>query len=133
MASRPLPNPGPTIEIEPYRKVVIHEVIENSFRDLIDSILLSTRSAGGTTIPLLQWCNGVVFQVQPFNPNSEIVIREQLNGVIHLSAISFAVKDNFESEVRTPQGTVRLVNVSINPTWVALSVQLKGRAVLKSG
>ena len=133
MASQPSSQSGPIIEIEPYRKVVIHEVIENGFKDLIDSILMTTRAAGGTTIPLLQWCNGIVFQIQPFNPASETLIREQLNGVIHISAVSFALKDKFEAEIRSPQGTVRLVDVSINPTWVALSNQLKARAVLKSG
>ena len=133
MASPPSSQSGPTIEIEPYRKVVIHEVIENGFKDLIDSILMTTRAAGGTTIPLLQWCNGIVFQIQPFNPASETLIKEQLNGVIHLSAVSFALKEKFETEIRLAQGTVRLVDVSINPTWVALSNQLKTRAMLKSG
>jgi hypothetical protein len=115
----------PRIEIEPYRRVVIHEVIENNFKDFVDSILISSRAAGGTAIPVLQWCNGLVFTVQAFNPNSDSVIREQMNGTVHISAVNFAPKEKFESEVRTAQGTVRLIDVSINPTWVALTAQLK--------
>ncbi len=131
MASRPNTPPAPIIEIEPYRKLVIHEVVESPFKDLIDQILMTTRAAGGTTIPQVQWCNGVVFIVQQFNPNSEIVIREQLNGVIHFGAVSFALKEKFESEVRTPQGTIRLVDVSANSTWVAVSNQLKAMSSQK--
>ncbi len=131
MASRPNTRTGPIIEIEPYRKLVIHEVVESSFQDLIDQILMTTRAAGGTTIPQVQWCNGVVFIVQQFNPNSEIVIREQLNGVVHFGAVSFALKEKFESEVRTPQGTIRLVDVTANSTWVALSNQLKAISTQK--
>ncbi len=131
MASRPNNPTGPIIEIEPYRKLVIHEVVESAFKDFIDQILMTTRAAGGTTIPQVQWCNGVVFIVQQFNPNSDVVIREQLNGVIHFGAVSFALKEKFEAEVRTPQGTIRLVDVSANTTWVALSNQLKAISTQK--
>ena len=117
--------PPPKIEIEPYRKVVIHEVIENNFKDFVDSILVGSRAAGGTGIPVLQWCNGMVFSIQPFNPNSEALIKEQMQGTIHMSSVNFAVKEKFESEVRTPQGTIRLIDVSVNPTWVALTNELK--------
>lgn len=116
------------IVIEPYKKIVIHEIIENRFNDLVATILSGTRAAGGTTIPMMFWCNGVVFQIQPFNPNSDQVIGEQLKGTIHWAAVTFATKEKFEAEVRSSEGTVRLVDQSANRNFVELAALLKTRS-----
>lgn len=118
----------PEITIEPYRKIVIHEVIEYQFNEYVELVLTGTRAAGGTTIPLVQWCNGIVFQVVPFNPNSDAVIEQQLEGTVHYSSVSFALKEKFEPEVRSPLGTLRLINASANPNFVALADLLRQRS-----
>jgi hypothetical protein len=125
-------NHQPEIIVEPYKKIVVHELIEYHFDDMIDTILLGTRAAGGTTVPILQWCNGVVFQIQPFNPNSDTVIEEQMHGVIHYAAVTFAMKEKFEAEVRKPLGIVRLVDTSVNPNFVVLTETLKAYSKLKN-
>ena len=119
---------APEISIEPYKRIVIHELIEYRFADLVDLILVSAHAAGGTTVPLIQWCNGVVFQIQPFNPNSERVIEEQLKGVVHYNAVTFALKEKFEHEVRNGLGMVRLIDSSVNPNFVTLTEALKKRS-----
>ena len=119
------------ISIEPYRKIVIHEVIELGFHDLIDQILNQTRAVGGGAIPMLSWCNGMVFQISSFNPNSEEIIRESLRGTIHYSAVTFALKDSFEREIIRPGGTIRLVNQAANANFTALSEVLKRNSKLK--
>jgi len=121
----------PEIIIEPYKKIVIHEVIEYQFNDYVELVLTGTRAAGGTTIPLVQWCNGIVFQVVPFNLNSEAVIEQQLEGTVHYNSVSFALKERFEPEVRSPLGTLRLINASANPNFVALADLLRQHSKYK--
>jgi hypothetical protein len=116
------------IVIEPYRKVVIHEVVEQRLSDLIEAMASQTRAAGGTTIPMMNWCNGVIFQIVPFTSDSEAVIEEQLKGVIHYSSVVFATKELFEREVRVSNETVRLIDQSANSTFVRLGEVLKKRA-----
>jgi hypothetical protein len=120
------------IVIEPYKKIVIHEIIENKFNDLVAMIVSGTRAAGGTTIPMLFWCNGVVFQIVPFDPHSEQVIGEQLKGTVHYAAVTFATKQKFEPEVRLPDGTVRLIDQRANPNFMKLAEVLKSRAQYQS-
>ncbi len=122
----------PEIVIEPYKRIVIHEAIEYRFDDYVELVLTGARAAGGTTIPLIQWCNGIVFQVVPFNPSSEKVIEQQLEGVVHYSTVSFALKEKYEPEVRLALGTLRLVNAGANPSFVALADMLKQRSKFKS-
>jgi hypothetical protein len=113
------------ISIEPYKKIIVHEIIELSFYDLIDQMINQTRSVGGSTIPMLSWCNGMVFQISSFNPNSDEIIKESLKGIIHYAAVTFAPKDAFEREIIRPTGTVLLVNQSANANFTALAEVLK--------
>ena len=122
----------PEIVIEPYKKIVIHEVIEYRFDDYVDLVLTGARAAGGTTIPIIQWCNGIVFQVVPFNLNSEKVIEQQLEGVVHYGTVSFALKERYEPEVRLALGTLRMVNASANSNFIAIADMLKQRSKFKT-
>ena len=119
------------ISIEPYRKIVVHETLEVGFNDLIDQILNQTRAAGGTTIPMLSWCNGVAFQIVPFNSTSEEIIKESLKGTVHYAAVTFALKAVFEREIIRKGGTVLLVNQSANANFIALAEVMKTSAKLK--
>ena len=116
------------IVIEPYKRIVIHEVIEYRLNDMIELIISGARAAGGTTIPMMNWCNSIVFQFLPFSPDSEEVIAEQLKGIIHYSSVSFAVKETFEREVRIREGTVQLIDQSANSNFVKLAQVLKAGA-----
>ncbi|MGQ9781057.1 MAG: hypothetical protein ACUVQ8_02215 [Nitrososphaeria archaeon] len=118
------------VVIEPYRKIVVHELIEYVLEDWIDMILAGIRSVGGT-MPTLFWCNGVVFQTSPFNPNSESIIKEQLKGIVHYSAVTFALKEKFESEIRSDKGTILLIDVSANPNFAKLAQKLKANSRLQ--
>jgi hypothetical protein len=116
------------IVIEPFKKIVVHEIVELRLTDWVEMIISGTRAAGGTTIPMVNWCNGVAFQVQPFNPESEEVISEQLKGIVHYAAVTFATKERFEREIRISEGTIRLVDQSANPNFVKLAKVLKTKA-----
>jgi len=116
------------IAYEPYRKIVIHEVVEFKLADLVTQLVAGASAAGGTTIPSIQWCGGVVFTIVPFNPNSEEVISEQLKGIVHYASVVFAVKERFESEVRTRAGTIRLLDASAASNFVRLAAELRKMA-----
>ena len=83
------------IAIEPWKKLIIHEVIEYKFDDWVKQIAFSTRSSGGG-IPTMQWTNGIVFSPANF-PTTNATVEEQLNGVLHWSSVSFAIKEKFEN------------------------------------
>jgi len=111
------------ITIEPWKKLVIHEVIEYKFDDWVKQIAFSTRTSGGA-IPTMQWANGVVFSPANF-PTTNSVMDEQLKGTLHWSSVSFAIKEKFENQIVRENATINLVDVSINEIFKELVEKLK--------
>ncbi len=112
------------IEYQPFKKIVVHEVIKYSFEELVTEVLLQARALGGTAVPSLGWCNGVAFIIQQF-PLTEAIVEEMLRGVVHYAGVLYAIKESYEPEVRTQLGIVRLVNRCNNPNFVKLAEFLK--------
>ncbi|QUC64774.1 hypothetical protein NsoK4_00320 [Nitrosopumilus sp. K4] len=111
------------ISIEPWKKLVIHEVIEYKFDDWVKQIAFSTRSSGGA-IPTMQWTNGIVFSPANF-PTTNTTVEEQLKGTLHWSSVSFAIKEKFERQIVIENATINLVDVSVNEIFKELSHTLK--------
>ena len=103
-------------------KLVVHEVIEYSFDDLVRLLLSQARAAGG--ISSINWCNGMVFQHSAF-PDTESFVLEKLKGIIHYSSVVFAPKERFERQVVRDAGTLNLVDVSANAIFQQLTDMLK--------
>ncbi len=114
------------IMIEPWKKLVIHEVIEYRFEDWVRQIAFSTRTSGGA-IPTMQWTDGIVFSPANF-PTTNATVEEQLKGVLHWSSVSFAVKERFEKQIVAENATINLVDVSVNEIFKRLAVELKGHS-----
>ena len=111
------------ITIEPWKKLVIHEVIEYKFDDWVKQIAFSTRTSGGA-IPTMQWTNGIVFSPANF-PTTNATIEEQLKGILHWSSVSFAIKEKFKKQIVIENATINLVDVSVNEIFKELSIILK--------
>lgn len=111
------------ISIEPWKKLVIHEVIEYKFDDWVKQIAFSTRSSGGA-IPTMQWTNGIVFSPANF-PTTNVTVEEQLKGILHWSSVSFAIKEKFEKQIVIENATINLVDVSVNEIFKELALNLK--------
>ena len=111
------------ISIEPWKKLIIHELIEYKFDDWVKQIAFSSRTSGGG-IPTMQWADGVVFSPANF-PTTDSVMEEQLKGTLHWSSISFALKEKFEKQIVTENATLNLVDVSVNEIFRKLAVELK--------
>ena len=114
------------ITIEPWKKLIIHEIIEYQFDDWVKQIAFSTRSSGGG-IPTMQWTNGIVFTSSSL-PTTNATVEEQLKGVLHWSSVSFAIKEKFEKQIVKENATINLVDVSVNEIFNKLSVELKAQS-----
>ena len=114
------------ISVEPWEKLVIHEVIEYRFEDWVKQIAFSTRTSGGG-IPTMQWTDGIVFSPANF-PTTNATIKEQLKGILHWSSVSFAIKDKFEKQIVSDNATINLVDVSVNEIFKKLASELKMRS-----
>ena len=114
------------ISIEPWKKLVIHEVIEYKFEDWLKQIAFSSRTSGGA-IPTMQWANGIVFSPLNF-PTTNSVMDEQLKGILHWSSVSFSMKEKFEKQIVTENATINFVDVSANETFNKLAEELKSRS-----
>ncbi len=112
------------VAIEPWKRLVVHEVIEYAFDDLVRIVLSQSRAAGGG-IASMNWCNGLVFQHSAF-PDTESVVQEKLKGTVHYSSVVFAKKEKFERQIVKENGTLNLVDVSANPIFLQLTEVLKG-------
>ncbi|MEK6831391.1 MAG: hypothetical protein AABY17_01365 [Thermoproteota archaeon] len=121
------------ISIEPWKKLVIHEVIEYKFDEWVKQIAFSTRSSGGA-IPTMQWTNGIVFSPSNF-PTTNITVEEQLKGILHWSSVSFAIKEKFEKQIVIENATINLMDVSVNEIFKELAQKLKKQSkfVINSG
>lgn len=114
------------ISIEPWKKLVIHEVIEYKLEDWIKQIAFSTRTSGGG-IPTMQWIDGIVFSPANF-PTTNATIEEQLQGILHWSSVSFAIKPTFEKQIVSENATINLVDVSVNEIFKKLAIELKAQS-----
>ena len=122
------------ISVEPWKKLIIHEVIEYKFDDWVKQIAFSTRSSGGA-IPTMQWTNGIVFSPANF-PTTNASVEEQLKGILHWSSVSFAIKEKFEKQIVKENATINLVDVSVNEIFKELATSLKAQSkytTLESG
>ena len=57
------------IIIEPWKQLVIHEVLEQKFEDWLTHIIAGARAAGGG-IPTIFWAGGIAFHFATF-PDTE--------------------------------------------------------------
>lgn len=111
------------ISVEPWTKLIIHEIIEYKFDDWVKQIAFSSRTSGGG-IPTMQWADGVAFSPVNF-PTTNVVMEEQLKGVLHWSSVSFAIKEKFENQIVRENATLNLVDVSVNEIFRKLAAELK--------
>ena len=111
------------IIIEPWKELVIHEVLELKFDDWITQIIASARSAGGG-IPTIFWAGGLAFHFATF-PDTETIVQEKLKGRIHYSSVTFAIKEKFEKQVIREGGAVNFTDVTHNEIFSKLAEKLR--------
>ncbi len=118
------------ISIEPWKKLVVHEVVEYTFDDFVYKTMESAQ-ATGTGIRTLNWASGVAFQAHVF-PDTDTIIQEKLKGTIHYGSVTFAIKEKFEKQVIKDNATINFVDASINEIFNQLANKLKEHSKYKS-
>ncbi len=118
------------IIVEPWKKLVIHELLEYKFEDLAKLVATQSVQQGGTAIPTISWAEGAAFLISPFPDESEVIIEEKLKGIIHYNTILFALKPVFEAEIfmRGSQIRINLIDVGTNEIFRLLAQTLKTHA-----
>jgi hypothetical protein len=111
------------IVIEPWKKLVIHEIIEYNFDDWVTQIAFGSKTAGGA-IPTMNWVNGVVFQSFNF-PDTNVMVEEKLKGILHWSSVMFAIKEKYEKQIIKDNATINFIDVSVNEIFRELAEKLK--------
>ncbi len=111
------------IAIEPWKRLVIHEVVEHKFDDFVQMIASQNRAVGGG-IPTVSWSNGIVFTFAPL-PDTDGVVQEKLKGTIHWGSVIFAIKEKFERQIMRENVTINFVDVSINEIFTSVTKLLR--------
>lgn len=122
------------IVVEPWKKLIIHELLEYKFEDLAKLVGTQSVQQGGTAIPTISWAEGVAFLISPFPDESEVIIEEKLKGIIHYNTVLFALKPGFEAEIfmRGSQIRINLIDVGTNEIFRLLANTLKSHAKLSA-
>jgi hypothetical protein len=112
----------------PTEEVVVHQVLESGnkiifFEDVVKQMLVREIPV----IPTVDWIDGIAFAVLQF-PDTEDIVREELKGRIHYSAVLFT-KIPYQSEFVVNLGKedirVRLRKADNNPDFIDLVEFLK--------
>ena len=116
------------IIIEPWKKLIIHEVIEFKFEDWLNQVIASSQAGSG--ILLMNWANGIAFNAYTF-PDTDPIVQEKLKGTLHYSSITFAIKEKFEQQIIKGGATINFSDASVNETYGKLAEKLKEQSKYK--
>jgi len=109
---------------EPYKKVVIHEIVQYDLQTLIHLHGLGIQ-AGQLGRPI-NWANGIAFGQRTLPPTEEVV-KEQIQGKVHWSFLAFAYMSTHQPIITIPEGNIRIpvVDLSDNSLFRELAEWLK--------
>ena len=112
----------------PTEEIIVHHVLESDnkiifFEDVVKQILTKEIPV----IPTVNWIDGIAFAVLAF-PDTEDIVREEVKGRIHYSAVFFT-RVPYQPEIVVNLGKedirVRLRKADNNPDFVDLVEYLK--------
>ncbi len=111
---------------EPWKTIVIHDIVQYDLRMLIHLHGLGVQ-AGQLGRPL-KWANGIAFDNIPMPPSEEI-IKDQIQGKIHWSGLSFAFMPKHKQMIEIPEGKIRIpiLNLSNNMIFRDMAEWVKKR------
>jgi hypothetical protein len=119
------------ISYEPWKKAIIHELVQFSLQDFLRQIEPQVYSSAGS-IPVLLWCNGVLYVATPI-PESEISVEQMVEGTIHFSNVTFALMSKYQPQLREGPVTINVIDVSASSVHQALSNWMKTKGVEITG
>ena len=114
------------VTITPWQEVIIHESIYYSYEDLLKMHSMGVQP-GGLVRPL-SWAEGVVFRHAAMPPTGEVV-KEQLQGKIHWSAVEWALMPEYQNVIliRDINAKIPVVNATANAILCEVAKILKAQ------
>jgi hypothetical protein len=111
------------IEIKPWKKLTIHEVIKNTVDTMVKTQAMAIR-ASEQNAPL-QWAGGILFRATAF-PDIEETVKEMMQDRLHWMAVEFAPMKKYtpilkDKEINTE---VPIVDVGYNKIFLKLAQKL---------
>lgn len=110
------------VTFKPWQEIIIHETIEYEIEDLIKARILGLRE--GSIAPPLVWAEGIVFS-RNVMPSTDDVVKEQMQGIIHFSAVEWAVMPKYRSTLKSGGVITPVINVSKNRALRDVAKELK--------
>jgi hypothetical protein len=112
------------VTFKPWDEIVIHEEIQLSYEDLVKRMSLGVQPGG--LAPPLRWAAGVLF-VNEGMPATDEIVREQLQGKIHWSVVTWALMPEYKNviPIQDISAKIPVINVSDNKILVEVAGALK--------
>lgn len=109
---------------QPWKKIVIHEIVDYALDDLVRLQSLGVE-LGGLGDPLL-WAEGIVFSSSTMLETKDVV-KEKLEGIIHWSSVEWARMPKLKDVIVIKETNVRvlIIDVSTHPIYRTVSKWLK--------
>ncbi len=118
------------IVYEPWKRIVIHEIIQYDLETLADLHSLGLRY--GQIGRPVNWANGVAFEYVLMSP-TEDVVRDQMGGTIHWLHLHFASMPEHQRFFTVPQTRIKIpvLDMSEDKIMVDMTKWLKERYLKK--
>jgi len=109
---------------EPWKRIVIHEIVRYVLDNLIKVRSLGVEP-GGLAEPLL-WADGIVFSRSTILETKE-VLKEKIEGVVHWSSVEWAIMSEFKEVIVIKETNVKvpIIDVSAHPIYKTVSRWLR--------
>lgn len=115
------------VVFRPNTELIVHEVIEEESSKFFEEIIRQMLASPVHVQPTVNWIDGVAFVISPM-PATDDIIKENLEGKVHFSAVMFT-RAPYQAQVSTKIGgqefSVRLRKAENSPTMVDLANFLK--------
>ena len=115
------------VVFQPWEEVVVHESIEYSLEDLVK--MRSLGVPAGDLGQRLLWAEGVAFSHSSMPPTDDVV-KEQLQGKVHWSAVEWALMPQYQNVIIIRETNVRvpIIDVSSNSILRTVAEWLRSQA-----
>jgi hypothetical protein len=116
------------ITLKQWDEIIVHEHIKTELSNLIEKRTQFLRT-GQIAEPLF-WAEGLVFSIAPLTPSND-VIKEQMNGIVHYSAVEFAAMPKFKKSIVESTITIPIFDMTPYPALKDLANELKKQYNIK--
>ena len=112
------------IAVNPIKRVVIFECTELSIEEFFKRVELMVMS--GMRVAL-NWSEGIVFLMAPYQPNSDIIIEQTLKGTFYWSTVIFSSMPNYQPIKKFGAREVAIIDQTSIPSFRQVAEWLKKR------